>query len=222
MDDCELHDLGFSGDVFTWRNKHHKGSSHVRERLDRAVANGEWRSKFPMVYVKNGDHYRSDHRPVVIFSEKEPGRRGPGMASAFIFEANWLREDGCRKVVEEAWGLVAGGGSLAAVLKGMSSSLAEWSSNALGGLEKQLKDAKRELEKWRRAPISDYNTGREAVWSFKVDRLEDQIDTYWKQRAHINWLQFGDRNTKFFHHACSERRRRNRIGNLKKKMMGAG
>jgi hypothetical protein len=39
---------------------------------------------------------------------------------------------------------------------------------------------------------------------------------YWRQRAHINWLQFGDRNTSYFHNACSERKRRNMIGNLKK------
>lgn len=54
------------------------------------------------------------------------------------------------------------------------------------------------------------------MWSFKVDRLEEQIDIYWKQRAHVNWLRFGDRNTNFFHNACSSRRRRNRIGRLMK------
>ena len=51
---------------------------------------------------------------------------------------------------------------------------------------------KKELERWRRAELSDLSVGREAVWSYKVDRLEEQIDVYWKQRAHINWLQFGD------------------------------
>lgn len=58
--------------------------------------------------------------------------------------------------------------------------------------------------------------GREAVLHFKVDRLEEQIDIYWKQRAHVNWLEKGDRNIVYFHHACSEKKRRNRIGRLKK------
>jgi hypothetical protein len=31
------------GDVFTWQNKQLKGSTHVRERMDRVVANGKWR-----------------------------------------------------------------------------------------------------------------------------------------------------------------------------------
>ena len=90
----------------------------------------------------------------------------------------------------------------------------DWSVNVLGDLEKRLKKAKKELEKWRTVPISDLSVAREAVWSYKVDRLEEQIDVYWKQRAHVNWLQFGDRNTRFFHNACSARRRRNRIGRL--------
>jgi len=32
----------------------------------------------------------------------------------------------------------------------------------------------------------------------------------------VNWLQFGDRNTKYFHNACSARRRRNRIGDMRR------
>jgi hypothetical protein len=59
----------------------------------------------------------------------------------------------------------------------------------LGDLEKRLKKAKKELEKWCQAPLCDSSVGKEAVWSFKVDRLEEQLDIYWKQRAHVNWLQ---------------------------------
>ena len=53
-----------------------------------------------------------------------------------------------------------------------------------------------------------------------MDRLEEQIDLYWRQRAHTNWLRFGDRNTTFFHNACSSQRRRNRIGKLQKENEG--
>ena len=44
---CELNDLGFEGDVFMWRNKQMKGSTHIRERLDRAVANRNGEDCFP-------------------------------------------------------------------------------------------------------------------------------------------------------------------------------
>lgn len=103
---CELEDLGFTGDIFTWRNKQTKGSRHIRERLDRAV--GGWRLAFPLVTVKNGDPYHSDHRPVIVVTESVP--RSSGGDSGFKFEASWIQEEGCRKVVEEAWRASKDGG----------------------------------------------------------------------------------------------------------------
>ena len=64
--ECDLHDLGFVGDAFTWRNHHHNLSSYTRERLDRAVANSAWRARFPLVRVINGDPQHSDHRPIIV------------------------------------------------------------------------------------------------------------------------------------------------------------
>lgn len=61
---------------------------------------------------------------------------------------------------------------------------------------------------------------REAIWSFNVDRLEEQIDLYWRQRAHANWLRFGDQNTTYFHNSCTSRKRRNRIGKPQKENEG--
>jgi hypothetical protein len=217
----DLHDLGFEGDVFTWRNKQTKGNTHIRERLDRAVANFEWLHCFPLVHVKNCDPHHSDHRPVVITTEEELGGRSvQNHHTIFKFEANWLKEEGFRKVVEDAWDVGGASNLFSDKVKGVAASLEDWSRNALGDLERRLKKAKKELEKWRRDPLSDSTVGKEAVWSFKVDRLEEQLDIYWKQRAHVNWLQFGDRNTSFFHKVCSERKRRNRIGRLLKENGG--
>ena len=49
---------------------------------------------------------------------------------------------------------------------------------------------------------------------YKLERLQDQLHVYWKQRAHIAWLTKGDRNTQFFHAQASERRRRNYLKKL--------
>ena len=68
----------------------------------------------------------------------------------------------------------------------------------------------------KRLPIDASSVQKEAVLSYHLDKLEEQVDVFWKQRAHVNWLEKGDKNTKFFHSWCSERRRRNRIGKHKK------
>jgi hypothetical protein len=38
LEECELDDLCFVGDAFTWRNNVHDASSYIIERLDRGVA----------------------------------------------------------------------------------------------------------------------------------------------------------------------------------------
>ncbi|KAL0306177.1 UNVERIFIED_CONTAM: putative mitochondrial protein [Sesamum radiatum] len=48
--DCELSDLGFSGNPFTWSN-HHAFPHTVQERLDRACANPGWTQFFPNASV---------------------------------------------------------------------------------------------------------------------------------------------------------------------------
>lgn len=38
----------------------------TKERLDRAVGNATWQEVFPAATVTNGEHYKSDHRPLII------------------------------------------------------------------------------------------------------------------------------------------------------------
>ena len=32
-----------------------------------------------------------------------------------------------------------------------------------------------------------------------LSKLQEEDDLYWKQRAKVEWMRFGDRNTRFFH-----------------------
>jgi hypothetical protein len=48
-----------------------------------------------------------------------------------------------------------------------------------------------------------------------IDLLLEQEETHWMQRSRANWLKHGDRNTNFFHHYASARRKKNFIKRLK-------
>ncbi|KAJ1255254.1 hypothetical protein BS78_K272300 [Paspalum vaginatum] len=212
---CGLYDLGWCGDMFTWRNHSHTVENYIKETLDRAVANEEWRRKFPVVKVINGDPRSSDHRPIIISTDREDeGIRRRHGAGGFKFEASWVKESGCRKVVEDAWkqALEEGISYVGEATKVVAGSLKSWSSNVLGDLEKRIKQVKTELERCRSSGAGE-RVVREEVLRYRLEKLEDQVDLFWRQRAHIRWLKEGDRNTKFFHAVCKER---SRTGNLKR------
>jgi len=50
LTDCRLMDMGYIGPKFTWCNGR-QGSEFTKERLDRAVSNGEWGALFNVVEV---------------------------------------------------------------------------------------------------------------------------------------------------------------------------
>jgi hypothetical protein len=95
LEECEMLDLGYSGDVFTWRNNHHQSENYIWKRLDRAVANVGWRSRFISVHVHSGDPYHSDHHPVIISTESQQQRRNARSTNDILNlrPAGWKRRN---------------------------------------------------------------------------------------------------------------------------------
>jgi hypothetical protein len=71
---CDLRDVGFSGLPYTWDNGR-TGDANVRVRLDRDVADPDWRDLFSDVKVLHLISPRSDHCPVLVELRKDPWER---------------------------------------------------------------------------------------------------------------------------------------------------
>ncbi|PNY03456.1 RNA-directed DNA polymerase (reverse transcriptase) [Trifolium pratense] len=99
MDQCNLLDLKTSGGRFTW-HRNHNGLRILFKKLDRGLANVEWRLAFPEAFVEVLFRLHSDHNPLLIRFGGLPIARGP---RPFRFEAAWIDHADYSTLVERAW-----------------------------------------------------------------------------------------------------------------------
>lgn len=72
--------------------------------------------------------------------------------------------------------------------------LRDSNTNHLGDLEKRIKHANKALELCRQSSISRDSVAREEILKYWLQKLEDQVELYWRQRVTSHYLKHGDRN----------------------------
>jgi hypothetical protein len=99
LEECNLTDLGFKGSKYMWSNC--RGGAFIKERLDRGVANMEWRAIFPNALVNVEAAVSSDHTPLALSLRKsylrKKWRKSPK------YESCWALEDGYKDVITSTW-----------------------------------------------------------------------------------------------------------------------
>lgn len=97
-EECSLQDLDFSDHPFTWSNGR-QGVDQIQCRLDRAMANDNFISRFSPIRVTHLPCFGSDHSPLRINLEDHAQvsiRKRPHL---FRFEECWAKEPRCEDIV---------------------------------------------------------------------------------------------------------------------------
>lgn len=89
-----LIDLGFADNKFTWSNKR-ENKANIKERLDRGIANIQWRELFPRATFLHLPAVSSDHNPLLLNTDGENNRK----PCLFHFKAMWTSDPSCRVLV---------------------------------------------------------------------------------------------------------------------------
>jgi hypothetical protein len=210
--DCNLEDMGYSGDIFTWRR------GKIRERLDRAVCDPRWAAMFPLVGVVNEEFGKSDHRPILINTELQAGIQRMPQKGPLKFEARWLCEESVEQIIQTAWDrakLLHAEASLSEHTQDVHDALHQWDKDVLKGPRKRLRELQKELNTVLSGPLTDEAIARQKDIQLRIENLLEQEEIYWVQRGRVNWLRHGDQNTAYFHRSASARRKRNFINSLK-------
>ncbi|XP_058784794.1 uncharacterized protein LOC131659630 [Vicia villosa] len=130
----------------------------------------------------------------------------------FQIENAWLKNDELEDVVRKGWQAANNNGVLNRI-SNCAKELTRW--NRVNGKEQRytLSLHMAAMEAARSA-----NDERAAARFIEAQREYNKIliqeEIFWKQRAKMHWLQYGDSNTKFFHRSATVRKRFKRIDSL--------
>ncbi|KAK1661439.1 hypothetical protein QYE76_049598 [Lolium multiflorum] len=174
LSDCGLEDLGYIGDIFTWRR------GQIRERLDRVVGNEWWSTMFPYAAVINEEHARSDHRPIVVDTEYHAGLCQPRRTTR-QFEARRLKEETVEEIVKTAW-LKAKSRGLYGVkecTEVVHNKLHNWDRKELRGPKHGIRKFQKELEELRKGPVSAESLARQKEIQLVIENLLEQEEIVW-------------------------------------------
>ncbi|XP_071677062.1 uncharacterized protein [Lolium perenne] len=167
--DCSLEDIGCMGDPFTWKR------GRIRERLDRAVADGNWLMLNPGAKLQHLGFIKSDHRPILLDTEYQvippPPRSGPRR-----LKAAWLKENEFRQEVRKAWdnALSTYDDGVLGRLGRMHEALHAWDSQILRKPKRHLRKAQRDLEKAMSGPMTDENEATAKEMANLIELLLEQ------------------------------------------------
>ncbi|CAN6346612.1 unnamed protein product [Urochloa humidicola] len=153
LSDCDLTDLGFVGLPYTYDNGR-EGVANVKVRLDRAVADTEWRDLFPDAILHHLVSSRSDHCPLFLEIRKESWERHK--MRIFWYEIMWERLESLAHEIKEAWCTAPsreGLGGVAAALSRVQSALRSWSKEKFGSVTAELEVLRVNLEELKANPL---------------------------------------------------------------------
>jgi hypothetical protein len=214
INDCKLMDLGAVGSKFTWRGPLVNGHERIFERLDRAMSNDEWRLMFPEAIVKVLPRIDfSDHHPIIIMLQ---GITPLMKKSKFRFEKAWMYHPSYTELIQQHW---KNGNALPDKVINMTDKFVKWKREVFGSINKRKADLMARLNGIQRKQHIERNNKflekLEQNLQQELTLVLKQEEAVWFQKSRSQWIQDGDRNTRYYHVKTINRRRRNKIMMLK-------
>ena len=172
LNETGLMDFDVKGCKFTWYSNPRDGIV-TRERIDRCVANWQWRSSYPNAVVQAQPAISSDHCPLILFAKPKVGDGG-----RFKFEAFWEDHTECKEVVRRGWEWGHSGlDSWSTVMEKSRSckqELVQWNHATFKNATTEIRNLKKQLSNLMNAQESEVDWDR-------VKTIRQQITQLWNQ-----------------------------------------
>ncbi|XP_019200134.1 PREDICTED: uncharacterized protein LOC109193776 [Ipomoea nil] len=149
------------------------------------MATVEWVELYEETVVRKVNTRQSDHSAIYVDNELSPIRAAK---RSFKFESAWLLEEGCSKLVDDAWRQSAGLAFQDRIAL-CGKRLSRWGGEHFRHFGNRISELRHRLDKLQedRAP--------QAIEEFlavegELEVLTHQEEIFWKQRSKQLWLQW--------------------------------
>ncbi|XP_020685645.1 uncharacterized protein LOC110101890 [Dendrobium catenatum] len=209
MNDNDYLEVGFIGPRYTWCNNK-VGGGRILERLDRCILNSLAINKIQIAVVRHLARVASDRSPIVlkIYDSVSKGRR------CIKFEDAWLSYKAAAHIVSNRWKKPFLGDDIVVLNKKCIRTLKDlfyWSKARLKDFSNEKDRLKAKIVQIQEEETTDSWLNEDKLWMLKAKVKElnvilNCLNTWWKQRAKVKWIEDGDSNTKIFHSFANARR----------------
>lgn len=208
---CNLDDLGFHGPKYTWSNRRvtYKHTL-IKERLNRFLGNDSCVSTFPDSKVYHLYSGGSDHIPLILNTTHQQTKK-----KSFRYEPMWASDPTLHNIIQSTW---QDNKLYTHYLTDFQQAAFVWNIKYFGNIfyKKQLLLKRLTgVQNYLSTKYSQFLTTLQPSLYQEYLNILRQEDLYWKLKSRIDWLNNGDKNTKFFHYSTLNRRRKNKIPALK-------
>lgn len=176
-------------------------------KLDRCLVNLDWSSKCNSYTLKHLSRIFSDHAPLLLAISFNYNRR----FNLFCFNNYWLDYIGYHIAIRKIWNSSPNGNPMHA----SHTSIKNWCRSGLNPLDSDIINTENDIASLEISDTFDADTQphlEELYAKFAV--LQRQNLSKWAQRAHLQWVCDGDRNSKFLHNVTRIRKHFNSISHV--------
>jgi exonuclease III len=214
IDDLYLLELDLTDRAFTWSNEQ---VDPTMTRIDRFFATTEWHDLYPSADLHSMCTMTSDHCPLLM-----QGHSSVNFYRGFRFESFWPQIEGFNEVVHQAWNSTVNTDDailrLHVKMTCSAKALLAWRRNTVGNFKVQMAIIQIILTLLEKAQeirqLSSEELEFRRTLKIKILDIASAQRSCARQHSRLTWMRLGDANTKFFHLAANNRRRKNLIRSL--------
>ncbi|KAL4284236.1 hypothetical protein GQ457_16G014030 [Hibiscus cannabinus] len=177
-----------------------------RERLDRFLASTSWFTDFASFDVRTKFSAASNHCILILDTNFESSHMHSSSSGSFQFEECLAFIPDCVSTVQRTWNSTPG--LVLDKLQAIGTNLDHWQHKRRVRTIGHINFLHHKLNRYLERNLSQMDAIDFINAKNELRNLLREQEVYWAQRSRIQWLKFGDKNTRFFHSRASARRKK--------------